>query len=156
MKTDPRNTYPAIYVGPARAPVLALPFPDHRLSLNSRSTRKTRIMVALKAKDDAGWLAKRLYPEDRWPYYPHQRVMGIIYCERESARAQVWDVSGIIEACKPYADALNGIVYTDDAQIIGWIVQFDERPTKRGIIHLGFFEALSPERWPQPLGDYPE
>lgn len=127
---------------------ISLPVPDRRLSLNGREHWRTVAKLRAEQHEIAQYTAINLAAARVMaPLYPAVRVSVSIDVERK-VRGQAWDTAGIIEATKGYLDGLNGIVYTDDAQIRVFAVRWDAKPTGNGLIHL-YIRALSePQDWP--------
>lgn len=129
--------------------VITLPIPDRNLSLNGRMhwrsvAKGRRAQHELALARGALALARAGLAA---PCYPEGKLAVYIDVERK-ARGNVWDTAGIIEACKGYCDGLNGVVYTDDAQIRSFAVRWDQRPTGRGLVHLYIRPLSAPRGWP--------
>lgn len=122
---------------------LTLPFPDHGLTKNrSRSGYGSQwgMLRKIEEAQQAAVLAAKTHPALKGddPYFPDaEPLFAVIRAERHK-RGQRWDYGGMVEATKPYVDALQGWVYPNDRQVIGSLVLWDKKPTGRGIITITF------------------
>lgn len=79
-------------------------------------------------------------PDDR-PYFP-VGVNLVAWCHVERRKGgKRWDLGGLVEALKPAFDGLEGIVYANDSQVVGVMVEWDRRPTGTGVVVVNFVEA---------------
>lgn len=127
---------------------LTLPFPDHGLTKNrSRSGFGSQwgMLRKIEEAQQQAVLAAVAHPaltRDA-PYFPSaDPLFAVIRAERHK-RGQRWDYGGMVEASKPYVDALQGWVYPNDRQVIGSLVLWDTTPTGRGVIHVTFLPAAA-------------
>ena len=126
---------------------ISLPMPDRRLSLNGREHWRT-VRAGQQAQHRYAEVVAKVQASG-WPVpvYASERMSIFIDVERKKG-GQRRDTAGLIEAVKGFCDGLNGIVYTDDAQIRSFAVRWDAKPTGNGLIHL-YIRALSePQDWP--------
>ncbi len=104
---------------------LYLPLPDHKLTINGRKkhgrTRAGHAAIArieAEHKDDATRVAGQALLDKPWPYFPKGTQLKVnLAIKKASKRSKAWYRSAVIEAMKPYMDAMNGIVYDDDVAL---------------------------------------
>lgn len=138
--------------------VLELPGPDHRLSING--ARRTHPAVLRKIKREhkrwAALAALALIPPDERPAFPPDARVRVTVDFERLKRGQRWDNAAVIEALKPYMDGIeaSGAIYANDRQLDWVAVNWDERPTGRGVVTLSFAGA-PPEPHAQPHEDAP-
>lgn len=125
-----------------RALAVVLGLPDHDLTLNRRGGNEhARAKLVWAHKGAATLAALMTVPDESRPYFP-AGVQVVAWCSIERRkRGQRWDFGAVVEACKPYFDGFNGIVWADDKQLMGMVVVWDERPTGQGIIKIKLTEV---------------
>jgi len=121
---------------------VTVPMPDHRLTLNRvRTNGAYRVRLVHEHKDTARLAALAALGSRERPYFAvGVNVVAWVAIERRK-RGQRWDLGALIEALKPAIDGCTGIVYADDRQVVGVVVEWDQRPTGAGLAHLTFTKA---------------
>lgn len=121
----------------AAFPTVTVPMPDHRLTLNRvRTNPAYRVRLVAEHKDAARLAGLAALGDGPRPHFPPgARLVAWVAVERRK-RGQVWDVSALIEALKPTFDGLNGLLYADDRQLVGFVVEWDRTPIGTGVVHI--------------------
>lgn len=145
---------PATAVRTRTAITVTVPMPDHRLAANRvRTNPHTRHRLAMQHKHWASLAAlvaidslpMDLIPTDGGPIFPAGINLTAWIAVERRKRGQRWDLGGLVEALKPAFDGMSGLIYADDRQVGGVIVEWDTTPTGTGLVHLTFVPTVPRE-----------
>ena len=115
---------------------LSLPYPDHRLSLNGREHWRTIHRLRQEQHGAAALVAASVVPAQARPWFAADVPLFVTLTMARPARGKRWDCAACIEATKAALDAFNGIVYRDDAQIVGFRVEWTRDPAGAGLVRV--------------------
>lgn len=115
---------------------VVLPYPDHRLSLNGREHWRTIHRLRQEQHEAAALVAAAVVPAQARPWFGADVPLFVTLTMARPARGKRWDSAAAIEACKGFCDGLNGIVYRDDSQIVGFRVEWTHDPAGRGLVRV--------------------
>lgn len=129
-----------------RSLTVVLDLPDHRLTINRiRTNPRFRQAMVDRHKEAAQLIGYATIATADRPFYPAEPVFAVCRVERKK-RGQRWDYGGMVEALKPAFDGLQGLAYTNDSQVAGSVILWDEQPTGTGLVQVTFV-PLEQVRW---------
>lgn len=114
---------------------ITLPLPDYALTLNGTRNRFKRARLA---KEHRGWAKLKAQSLlTKRPHFPAGVPVQVDVRVERKPRGRRMDDSAVIECLKAYIDGLEDAGVFEDDRCVRWgSVEWDLKPTGRGLVHL--------------------